>query len=175
MLGVSGFGPVRVWPQILVDIAAVVIHQVVAALDNLFCDRIRNALRLRAIRLAGIKAVHALAVHRIHVRHFLLKGRNIDQRQDDDGAGNLRGIEHLNDFLQGDDGGVFSSVRAGNQSKHRAGLVSSDDDNGDRSSCVNASGDFQSAGGFLSRSGRGGAYGKAVLRQYCNGTETGKR
>ncbi len=70
-----------------------VVDQVVAAIDDLFGDEVGGAIGLRAIGFAGIEAVHALVVHRIDVRDFLFEGSNVDQRNEDDRAGDCGGVE----------------------------------------------------------------------------------
>src|SRR5205807_7277812 len=53
LLLVAGDGPVAVWPEALVEIAAVEINQVIAFLDDLLRDHERRALGLRAAHRAG--------------------------------------------------------------------------------------------------------------------------
>jgi len=60
-------------------------------------------------------------------------------------------------FFDGDDGGVFGPVCAGDKGEDFAGLGAVDDDDGDAGGGVHAGGDFEGAGGFLAGGGRGGA------------------
>ncbi len=80
LLLVAGHGPVAVRPQVLVQVAAVQIDQVIALFDDLAGDRQRGALRLGAGGRTGVKAVHALVVDRIDVRREALERRHVDQR-----------------------------------------------------------------------------------------------
>lgn len=64
---------------------AVIVDQVIATLHHLFCDLPRHTFCLRVRGISGIKAIHALSIHRVHVRNFLLKRRNIDQWKNDRG------------------------------------------------------------------------------------------
>ena len=75
LLLVARLDPVAVGAQVLVEIAAVEVDEGVAPLHDLARHGEERALRLRAVGLARIEAVHALAVHRIHVRDLLLEGR----------------------------------------------------------------------------------------------------
>jgi hypothetical protein len=61
----------------------VIVDQVIATLHHLFCDLPRHTFCLRLRGISGIEAIHALSVHRVHVRNFLLKRRNIDQWKND--------------------------------------------------------------------------------------------
>ena len=80
---VSCFGPIGIWTQTLVEVSAMQVNQVVAFFDYLLSDQPGCAFGLRAVRIARIKAVHALAVNGIYVRHFLLEGSKIHERNDD--------------------------------------------------------------------------------------------
>ncbi len=68
---------------------------------------------MRAVGFAGIEAVHALVVDGIDVGDFLLEGLDVDERDEDDGAGDLGGVEGSDEFFDGDDGDVFGAVGAG--------------------------------------------------------------
>src|SRR5216684_21359 len=120
--------PVGVRAEAFVEVAAVVVDQVVAAVDDLLGDEEGGALGLRAVGFAGVEAVHAFVVGRIDVGNFLLEGGDVDERNEDDDAGELPGVEGGNEFFDGDVGGG-----------------------------VDTGGDFKVAGGFLAGSGSGGA------------------
>ena len=90
--GAAGLLPVRVRPQVLVDVAAVEVDEVIAPLDDLRGDGVRGPLGLRAIRTPGIHAIHVLAVHRVEVRHDLRERRHVEQRHDDERAGERRRV-----------------------------------------------------------------------------------
>ncbi len=105
--------PVGVGAEAFVQVAAVVVDEVVAAVDDLFGDEERGALGLRAVGFAGVEAVHAFVVGGIDVGDFLLEGGDVDERNEDDDAGKLRGVEGGDEFFDGDDGGVFGAVGAG--------------------------------------------------------------
>ena len=73
LLVVAGLRPVAVRAEVLIQVAAVVINQIIAALHYLFGDQVGGALGLGAILLARIKAIHAFAVYRVDVRDLLLE------------------------------------------------------------------------------------------------------
>src|SRR5262245_59165995 len=98
----------------------------VALFHHLFGYQIRSTIRLSSVHLIGIQSVHALAVNRVDVLYFLLEGWNIDKRNDDYGARNLRRIEPSNQSLKSDDRGVFGTVCARYKRKHWPGLGSVD-------------------------------------------------
>src|SRR2546429_6922379 len=70
LLRVPRWPPIRVRPQTLVEIAAVVVDEVVTTVDDLLGDEIRRALSLRAVGFARLKAVHAFVIDGIDVRNF---------------------------------------------------------------------------------------------------------
>ena len=111
LLLIAGLGPITIGAQVFIEIAAVIIDEVVAALHDLLGDEVRNPVGLGAIDFAGIKAVHALAVHRIHMRHFLQERWNVHQRQNNDGPGKLRWINPRNKLFQGNYRCVFRAVQ----------------------------------------------------------------
>ena len=76
-MSLASGSPVSVGTEALVEVSAVEVDQVVAALDDLVRDDKKGPFRLGPICLAGIEAVHALAIDRIEVRHFLLERSNI--------------------------------------------------------------------------------------------------
>ena len=80
---VSRFRPVGVRTQALVEVAAVQIDQVVAFLDNFFCDQPGGPFGLCTVCIARIKTIHALPICGIHMRYFLFEGTEIHQRNDD--------------------------------------------------------------------------------------------
>src|SRR5712692_95299 len=166
---IPGLGPVAVGPQVLVQVSAVVINQVVAALHDLLRNQPRCALGLCAVLFAGIKAVHALPVHRVHVRDLLQKRLNIDQGQDDHRAGNLRRVERLNQFLHGDDRGVFRPMGAGHQRQHRPRLRALNHGNGNACRRVHSGRDFDEARGLLPGPSRRRADCKASSLRLCGG------
>jgi len=59
--------PVSVGAEALVEVAAVVVDEVVTVVDDFLGDEVGGALRLRAVGFAGVEAVHAFVVHRIDV------------------------------------------------------------------------------------------------------------
>jgi len=75
----------------------------------------------------------------------------------------LHGIEGVDQFFDGNDGDVFGTVGARDEGEDLAGLCPVNDNDGDAGGGVNASGDFEIAGGFLARGGSGGADGEASL------------
>src|SRR2546427_419959 len=148
--------PVGVGAEAFVEVAAVVVDKVVAAVDDLFGDQEGGALGLRAVGFAGVEAVHAFVVGGIDVGDFLLEGGDVDERNENDDAGDLRGVEGVDEFFDGDDGSVLGAVGAGDERENFAGLCAVDDDDGDVGGGVDAGGDFEVAGGFLAGSGGGG-------------------
>src|SRR6266481_7500033 len=167
----AGGAPVGVGTVAFVEVAAVVVDEIVAAVDNFFGDEVGGALGLRAVSFAGIKTVHAFVVDGIDVRDFLLEGLNVDERNEDDDAGDLRGVETNDEVFDGDDGDVFGAVGAGDEREDFAGFGAIHDDDGDAGGSVNASGDFESAGGFFAGGGRGGAYSEFRLRRNRKATK----
>src|SRR6267378_4307685 len=152
----SCWAPVGVGAEAFVKVAAVVVDEEVAAIDDLFGDEEGGALGLRAIGFAGVEAVHALVVDGIDVGDFLLEGGNVDQRDEDDDAGDLRGVKSGYEFFDGDDGSVLGAVGAGDEGENFSRLCPVDDDDGDAGSGIRAGGDFEIAGGFLAGGGGGG-------------------
>ena len=73
--------PVGVGAEALVEVAAVVVDEVVAAVDDFLGDEEGGAVGLRAVGFAGIEAVHAFVVDGIDVRDFQLEGRDVDERE----------------------------------------------------------------------------------------------
>ncbi len=160
------YGPeLRGGAEALVEVAAVVVDEVVAAVDDFLGDEVGGTVGLRAVRFAGVEAVHAFVVHRIDVGDFLLERLNVDERDENDGAGNLRGVESGDEFFDGDDGDVFGAMSAGDEREDFARLDAVHDDDGDAGGGVKASGNFESAGGFFAGGGRGGADGEFGLRR----------
>ncbi len=153
----AGGPPVGVGAEAFVEVATVVVDEVVAAVDDFPGDEERGALGLRAIGFAGVETVHAFVVDGIDVRDFLLEGLDIDERDENDGASHLRGVEIGDEFLDGDDGDVFGAVGTGDECENFAGLCPVYDDDGDAGGGVDTSGNFQDAGGFLVGDGRSGA------------------
>ena len=78
-LFISGDGVVAVGAKVFVKIAAVQIDQVIGFVDDLLRHQERDAIGLRAVHFAGIKAIHTFIVDGIYVRNFLLEGRNVDE------------------------------------------------------------------------------------------------
>src|ERR1700676_2643508 len=101
-----------------------VIDQIVAAVHYLLRDRIQSPLRLRPIRLPRIEPVHALSIHRIHVRHFLFKRSNIHQRQKNHRPRNLRRIEQPNQSPHRNKRHILRPMRSRNQRQRRSRLSS---------------------------------------------------
>ena len=99
----------------------------------------------------------------IHVRDFLLEGQDIYERHEDYRAGDLGGIDFVDEALNGNDGGVFGAVGAGNYGENRAGLGATDDHYGDARAGVHSGGDFDEAVDFLAGCGGGGAHREARL------------
>ena len=158
--GVPGLQPVAVGAQIFVEVPAVEVDQVVAALDDLLRHRVERPLRLRPIRLAGVEAVHALAVDGIDVGDLLLERRRVEERNQDDRAGDLRRVELFDQLLDRDDRGVLGAVRAGDQREHRTGLRPVDDGDRDVEPRVGAGGDREDSGRLLAPACGGGADGE---------------
>jgi hypothetical protein len=73
LLRVTGRRPVGIRPQAFIEIAAVQVNQVVGLFHDLLPHRPRRALGLHSVGIARIETVHALAVHRVHMRHLLFK------------------------------------------------------------------------------------------------------
>ncbi len=159
----AGGAPVGVGAKALVEVAAVVVDEVVAAVDDFLGDEVGGALGLRAVGFAGVEAVHALVVDRIDMGNFLLEGLNVDERYEDDSAGDLGGVEGSDEFFDGDDGDVFGAVGAGNEGEDFAGLGAVHDNDRNGGGSVNAGGDFKGAGGFFAGGGGGGADREAGL------------
>ena len=112
------------------------VDQVVAFLHYFFRDQPRCSVSLRPIGIARIKAVHALAVNRIHMRHFLLKGREVHQRNDDQFSRHLRRIDRLNELLQGNNGCILCAMRSRNESQSGTWLASIYHDDGNVSGSI---------------------------------------
>src|SRR5882672_9439609 len=160
----SRWPPVGVRTKALVEVAAVVVDEIVAAVDDLFGDEEGGALGLRAVGFARVEAVHAFVVDGIDVRDLLFEGRDVDQWDEDDDAGDLRGVESVDEFFDGDDGGVFGAMRSGDEGENFSGLCAVDNDDGDAGGGVNAGRDFKVAGGFLAGRSGSGADGETGLR-----------
>src|SRR6476660_1829621 len=139
-----------------------IVDQEVAAIDDFFRDQERGALGLSAVGFAGIEAVHAFVVDGIDVRDFLEEGRNVDEREQNDGAGELGGINGGNQFFESDDGGVLGAMGAGDQGEHGAGICAVENDDGDASGGVSAGGNVEVAVGALAGGGGGAANGVRV-------------
>src|SRR6266478_5531275 len=160
LLGVSSDQPISVWAKALVEVAAVEVDKVIAAINDLLGDEIRGALGLRAVFFPGIKAIHAFVVDGIDVRNLLFEGRDVDKREKDNRSGHLRGIEGGDEVLKRDDGGVFGAVRAGHQGEESAGLHAAHDHHRNLRARVHARRNIDEAGGFLAAVGYGGAHGE---------------
>jgi len=78
---------------------------------------------LRAVGFAGIEAVHALVVDGIDVGTFCSKDWDIDEWDENDGSGDLGGIEGGDELFNGDDGGVFGAVGAEMSARTLPGLA----------------------------------------------------
>src|SRR5476649_2779247 len=130
LLLIAGHRPVAVRPQVLVEIAAVEIDQVVALLDDFSGDHERRAIALRAVRVAGIAAVHALVVRRVHVRRELLERRHVDHRHEDQRARQVRRVHGVNQRFDGENRRVLGAVRARDDGEDRPGPGAVED--GDR-------------------------------------------
>src|SRR6266850_1248852 len=148
----------------VIEVAAMVVDEIVATVDDLFGDEEGGALGLRAVGFAGVEAVHAFVVDGIDVGDFLFEGRDVDERNEDDDAGELRGVENVDEFFDGDDGGVFGAMRSGDEGENSSRLCAVDDDDGDAGGGIDAGRDFEVAGGFLAGGGGGGADGETGLR-----------
>jgi hypothetical protein len=157
LLGFAGGSPVGVWAEALVQVAAVVVDQVVAAINHLSRDQERSPLGLRAVGLAGVEAIHAFAVDRIDVRNLLKEGRDVDQRKEHNRTGKLRWVDGWDQFFQRDDRGVFGAMGAGNKCEHWTRLGAVDHDDWNARSRVNARGDIEIAVTSLSSGSRSGA------------------
>src|SRR5208283_73843 len=158
--GVTGGPPVGVGAEALVEVTAVIVNQVIATIDDLFGDEEGSAIGLRSIGFAGIEAVHALVINRIDVRDFLFEGSDVDERNQDDRAGNCGGIEIGDQPFDSNDGNVFRAVGAADQSKYRTGLCAIHHDYGNVCCGIHDGGNFEVACSFLARRGRSGADGK---------------
>src|SRR6266850_1602895 len=123
--------PVSVGAEAFVEAAAVVVDEEVAAVDDLLGDEEGGALGLRAVGLAGVEAVHAFVVGGMDVGNFLLEGGDVNERNEDDDAGDLGGVERGDEFFDGDDGGVLGTVGAGDEGENFSRLYAVDDDDGD--------------------------------------------
>src|SRR5258706_12206932 len=100
------------------------------------------------------------------VRDFLFERMNVDEREKDNCAGDLRGVEAADEAFEGDDRRVFRAVSAGNQRECRPWVAAADDY--DRNLCggIGAGGDVKRAGGVFAGlgGGRGPRRRRAVLR-----------
>jgi hypothetical protein len=105
--------PIRIRSQALVQIATVIVNQVIAAIHDFFRYEVQRPIRLRPIRFPRIKPVHALVVHRIHVGNLLFERSNIDQWHQNHRAGYLRRIQLADQFLDRDDRDILCTVRTG--------------------------------------------------------------
>src|SRR5258708_5992717 len=124
--------PVSVGPEALVEVAAVIVDQVVRAIHDLFGDEEGSAVRLRSIGFAWVEAVHALVIYRIDVRDLLFERSNVDQRNQDDRARNLSWVEINDQSFDGNHGNVLRPMRTGHQCKYRTrfSAIYHDDENG---------------------------------------------
>ena len=95
---------------------------------------------------------------------------DVDERDEDDGARNLNGVECGNEFFDGDDRNVFSAVSAGDEREDFPGLGAVNDDDRNAGGGVNTGRNFESARRFLAGCGRGGA--DSEFRLSGNGFET---
>jgi len=102
----------------------------------LFGDHQGRAFGLRPIGFPRVKAVHALVVDGIYVGNFLFEGLNIDEGDKNNSTRDLRGIEQVDELLKRDDGGVFGTVRTGDEREDRTTLLAVDDDDGNVNSGV---------------------------------------
>src|SRR5215469_9070694 len=140
VLGLLASGcPVRIRAEALVEIATVVVDKIIASVDDLCGDNKGCAFGLRSIGFPGVKAVHALVIDGVNVRYLLFEGGNVDERNQDDGAGDLRGIKQVDEFFNRDDGCVFGTVSARDQSQDRTMPFAVDDYNGNIGSSVDTS------------------------------------
>src|SRR5262249_34390495 len=71
--------PIRVRTEALVEVAAVIVDQVVTSVDNLLGDQKRRTVGLCPIFLPRIEAIHALVIDRINVWDLLFEGLNVDK------------------------------------------------------------------------------------------------
>src|SRR5437660_10242774 len=124
-----------------------VVDEVVAAVDDFLGDEVGGALGLRAVGFAGVKTVHAFIVDGIDVGDFLFEGLNVDERNEDDGARDLRGVESGDEFFDGDDGDVFGAVRGGDEREYFGGLGADKADDGDAGGSGSARGNVETDGG----------------------------
>src|SRR6266851_1860643 len=159
----AGGPPVSVGAEALVEVAAVVVDEVVAAVDDFPGDEVGGTLGLRAVGFAGVETVHAFVVDGIDVRDFLLEGLDVDERDEDDCAGDLGGVESDDELFDGDYGDVFGAVGAGDEGEDFAGLGAVDYDDGDAGGGVDACRNFEGASGFLAGGGGGGSDSEAGL------------
>jgi len=159
----AGGAPISVGAEALVEVATMVVDEVVAAVDDFLGDEVGGALGLRAIGFAGVKPVHAFVVDGIDVGDFLFEGLNVDERNEDDGARDLRGVESGDEFFDGDDGDVFGAVSAGDEREDFAGFGAVYDDDGDAGGGIDASGDFEISRRFLPGCSRSRANGESLL------------
>ena len=171
LLVVARWTPVGVGAEAFIEVAAVVVDEVVATVDDLFGDEEGGALGLRAVGFARIESVHAFAVDGIDVRDFLLEGGDVDEGDENNDAGDLGGVESVDEFFDCDDGSVFGAVGTGDEGDGFAGLGAVDDNDGDVGGGVNAGGDFEIAGGFLAEGGGGSADAERRLRVRSKGKE----
>ena len=156
LLLVAGHRPVAVRPQVFVEVAAVQIDQVIAALDDLLRHDVRRAIGLRALRIARIEPVHVLVVRRVDVRHDALERRDVHERHQDERAGELRRLDRVDQLLDRDDRRVLRAVRARDDREHRARLRAVHDHDRDVVAGVRAGRHLQHAIGFLTALGRRG-------------------
>jgi hypothetical protein len=94
-----------------------------------------------------------LVVDGIDMRHLLQERRDVDQRQDDHSARELRWIDGGSQLFQGDDRRILRAVGAGDKSQDRARLGAVDYDDGDIRSRINAGRNLQIPGGSLAHRG----------------------
>ena len=128
--------PVRVRAEALVEIAAVVVDKIITSINDLLGDKKGCTFSLRPIGFPRVEAVHALVIDGVDVGNFLFERLNIDERNKNNGPADLRGIKQVDEFFNRDDGGVFSTVGARDESQDRTALFAVDDDDGNVGSRV---------------------------------------
>ena len=108
--------PIRVRAEALVEIPAVVVDKIITSIDDLFGDKKGRTLSLRPIGFPRVEAIHALVIGGVNMGDLLFEGLNVHEGDKDNGAGDLRGIKSVDERFNRDDGGVFSTMGAGDKS-----------------------------------------------------------
>src|SRR5438105_3385625 len=108
-----------------------VVDKIITSINDLFGDKKGDTFSLRAIGFPRVEAVHALVIDGVDMGNLLFEGLNVDKRDKNNGASDLRRIKQIDEFFKRYDGGVFSTVGAGDKSQDRATFFAVDDNDRD--------------------------------------------